>query len=344
MPSRSPHLRKLHALWRDTVLLLREFGAPLAVFSGAIVGLGLLYWWLAGLHGIAMQPTQAVYLVLSLTFLQSFGDWPAAYPLQAFWFLMPLVGFALLAQGLADFSTLLFNRRTRGREWAMAVASTYHDHVILVGLGRLGLRVVRHLHELGQEVVVIELAPRPEMLDEIRALEVPVIPGDARVEATLAAAGAARARSVVICTQDDALNLQVALKARHLKAGIDVVIRIFDDDFAQHLTRQSGFRAFSATAMAAPLFAAAAANVDITPPVVVDGEAMSLARFTLAAGHPLVARSVDAVEQAYDLSIVLISHGQERDFHPPGERVLKAGDHVAVLGAPPQLQRVVNGR
>lgn len=344
MPTRQrARFRQLRALWRDTALLFNEFRLPLLAFTAVVVGCGLLYRDLAAGTGLELGRVEAVYLVLSLAFLQGGGQFPQAWYLQLFFFAMPLLGLACLAQGLADFATLLFNRRARGKEWSMAVASTYGNHVILVGLGRLGYRVARHLHDLGQDVVVVERDPQDHHLDAIRHLDLPVIQGDGTREETLEAAGVRRARSILFCTQNDGLNLQMALKARHLHPTIDVVLRIFDDDFAKHLTRQAGFRAFSATAMAAPLFAAAAAQVDITPPVVVDGEAMSLARFAIASGSGLAGQSVERVERDYDLSVVLISRGQERDFHPAGDRLLRIGDQVAVLGAPAQLHRVVHG-
>ena len=57
-----------------------------------------------------------------------------------------------------------------------------------------------------------------------------------------------------------------------MKSDIDVVIRIFDDDFASALQRQFGFRALSATGMAAPIFASSAAKVDITAPINIEGQ------------------------------------------------------------------------
>ncbi|MBA3709243.1 MAG: TrkA C-terminal domain-containing protein, partial [Planctomycetes bacterium] len=54
-------------------------------------------------------------------------------------------------------------------------------------------------------------------------------------------------------------------------------------------------------------------------------------------------RSVGDVEQSCDVSVVLVSRGQERDFHPDSARVLAAGDHLAVLGKPSQMQRVAKG-
>ena len=77
---------------------------------------------------------------------------------------MPLIGIGILAQGLADFGIMLFNRRIRSKEWEMAISSTYHQHTILIGLGHLGFRVAEQLHAFRQKVVVIEIDPKDELI------------------------------------------------------------------------------------------------------------------------------------------------------------------------------------
>lgn len=326
--------------WRDTALLVDEFRLPLAAFAVLIASGGAAYMVLSDRAGEPVGLVQATYHVLSLTFLQATLPWPGRWYLEAFYFVMPLLGIATLAQGLADFGALLFNRRHRGKEWEMAIASTLSGHVIVVGLGHLGYRVITHLTALRRDAAVIELAPDDALSLAVKDLDVPVIPGDATREATLVAAGIREARAIVLCTQNDGLNLQVALKARALNPKIEVVVRIFDEDFADHLARHSGFKAFSASGMAAPMFAAAAAGIDVTTPLVVDGTPLSLARFRVDEGSPLAGRTVRALEDDADLNVVLISRGAERLAHPDGDTVLRAGDHLAVLGDPARLHRV----
>ncbi len=343
MPKRRSLHHRLEVAWRDTVLLCKEFRAPLLVCGAVMASGGAIYDLLSVVSGHPVGLVHATYHVLSLTFLQASLDWPDQWYLQGFYFVMPLIGIATLAQGLADFGSLLFNRRNRGKEWEMALASTLTNHVILVGLGHLGFRVVKHLDELDQDVAVIELQPEDDLMEKVKAMDIPVLQGDATREQILTAAGVQVARAIMLCTQNDSLNLQMALKARSLNPKIEVVIRIFDDDFAQHLAQHSGFKAFSAAGMAAPIFAAAAANIDVTSPLVVEGEALSLGRFAVGASSKLVGRSVADVERDCDVSVVLLIRGQDRDFHPDGARVLAAGDHLAVLGKPTQMQRVANG-
>jgi Trk K+ transport system NAD-binding subunit len=253
---------------------------------------------------------------------------------------MPLIGVAILAQGLADFGVLFFNRKSRSKEWEMAVASTFNQHIILVGLGHLGYRVVRQLHDMNLDVVVVENAPRDDLVANLRALDIPILQGDGTREAMLEAAGVRRARVLVLCTQNDNLNMQIAVKARSLNPNIQVVMRIFDDDCARALEKQFGFSALSATGMAAPVFAAAAAGMDITQPITVEGQALCLARMNLSPRSKLAGLAVTDIEQKYDVSVVLLRRDNHQDMHPSADRRLAANDVVAVLGGPEQITRL----
>jgi len=339
---RSLRWRKIRASWRDTLLLLREFAWPLFLFILALVGGGMFYFYLSKLAGQPIPTrTEAVYLMLSLTFLQPLGSFPTQWYLQLFFFLMPVIGISILAQGLAEFGVLFFNRHARSKEWEMAVASTFNNHIVLIGLGHLGFRVMKNLHELNQDVVVIELNPNADLVAAAKSLGVPVIQEDGIRPEALSVAGIESASAIVLCTQNDSMNLQIAFKARRLNPDIRVVARIFDDDFAWTLRQEFGFETMSATGIAGPSFAASAAGVDITRPITVEGETFSLARLEIAPRSKLVGLSVAKVEQKYDVSVVLLRHNHESDFHPAGDICLSANDFLGVLAGPAQVSQLV---
>jgi Trk K+ transport system NAD-binding subunit len=338
--SRSP-FRHWRAVWRDTLVLIRDFRMPLFLFALLIIGGGLLYYVLARQAGEPLHgPIEAIYFVLAMVFLQGGSNFPNAWYLQVFFFVIPILGIGILAQGLADFGTLFFNRKSRSKEWEMAVASTFSNHVILIGLGHLGFRVAQRLHELNQDVVVIELNPQDNLVASVQAMNIPVIQGDGTREEVLDSANARQARVIMLCTQNDNLNLQMAVKARSMNPKIQVIMRIFDDDFAAALQKQFGFSAISATGMAAPAFAATAAGLDISNPITVEGQPLSLARLNVSPKSKLVNVSVHAIEQTYDVSVVLLRHDGAQDFHPPAAKRLNANDVVAVLGGPEQISRL----
>jgi Trk K+ transport system NAD-binding subunit len=335
-------IRHWKAGWRDTIILLKEFQTPLLLFTVAVIGGGFAYAAIANLVGEPVQSvTEAIYIVLTAAFLQVVGDFPKSFGLQIFHFAMPVVGLIILAQGLADFGSLLFNRRARNKEWEMAVASTMHRHIVLVGLGHLGYRVAQRLSELGENVVVLELNPKTHTAAAAREMGVPVIQTDARYPGALEGANIQEARTIILASQDDAMNLQIALKARTFNPKIQVVIRIFDEDFAHSLQEQFGFIALSATEMAAPVFAAAAAGADVTNPISIEGQQLSLARLTIVPSSNFANKTVGYVEDNYHLNIILLRHDHQSEMHPTDTRPLHAGDTLAVLGGPEELSRLM---
>jgi Trk K+ transport system NAD-binding subunit len=342
MKRRPARYRQWQAGWRDTLILLTEFRSPLLIFATAVIGGGLVYAMIADLVGEPVRSlTEAIYIVLTAAFLQPVGDFPLHLGLQLFHFVMPVVGLVILAQGLADFGSLLFNRRARSKEWEMAVASTMNKHIVLIGLGHLGYRVVQRLHEMGENVVVVELNLGTHTTAAAREMGIPVIQADARHPGSLEAANVREARTIILASQDDAMNLQIALKARSLNPQIQVVIRIFDEDFAHSLQEQFGFIALSATEMAAPVFAAAAAGADVTNPISIEGQQLSLARLTIPGSSSLADKTVGYVEDNYHLNIILLRHDHQSEMHPTDTRPLHAGDTLAVLGGPEQLSRLM---
>ena len=336
------HIRQWKAGWRDTLILLKEFQSPLLIFGIAVVGGGFAYATIANLVGAPVHSfTEAIYIVLTAAFLQPVGEFPKQFSLQIFHFIMPLIGLIILAQGLADFGSLLFNRRSRSKEWEMAVASTMNNHIVLIGLGHLGFRVAQRLHEMGESVVVVEINLGSHTTMAAREMGIPVIQADARHPGALEGANIKEARTIILASQDDAMNLQIALKARSLNPKIQVVIRIFDEDFAHSLQAQFGFTALSATEMAAPVFAAAAAGADVTNPISIEGQQLSLARLCIAPSSILADKTVGYVEDNYHLNIILLRHNHQSEMHPTDKRPLHAGDTLAVLGGPEELSRLM---
>ena len=336
--------RMFRVVVRDTTLLMREFQTALVVFTVAVLGGGILYYVIATQVDEPVQNlSEAIYTVLTLAFLQPPGDFPQSPFLEAFFFIMPLIGIGILALGLADFGYLFFNRRARSKEWEMAIASTLENHHILVGLGHLGFHVVQHLKgALDQPMSVIELDPSADLVKTVQDMDIPIIHDDASRPAALEAAGIKKASSIILCIQDDALNLKIALKARSLNPKIRAIIRVFDDDFAEALTDQFGFIALSGTGLAAPAFASAATDSEITRPVSIEGESLSLARIQINKGCKLDGQTVGSLEDGYNASVILVRSDGKSNFHPVDAHPIRAKDIIAVLGRPDILHDLIH--
>ena len=131
-------------------------------------------------------------------------------------------------------------------------------HVIVVGLGRVGMRVVGQLHDLGVGVVGIDRDPEAAGVAFARRLGVQVVIGEIHREETLRAANLKTSIALVSVTSSDEVNLEAALHARALRADLRIVLRLYDDDLAERVQKMIGNTVSrSVSYLAAPAFAAA---------------------------------------------------------------------------------------
>lgn len=108
-------------------------------------------------------------------------------------------------------------------------------HVIVCGLGRLGLLVTEALLQRGERVLVIEQSEGSAALDQVRAQGADIYVGDARSLGVLSEAGTTRAKAVYSLIANDFVNLEVGLNARSLAPTLRVILRIFDQSMAKSL-------------------------------------------------------------------------------------------------------------
>ena len=128
----------------------------------------------------------------------------------------------------------------------------HSNHVIVVGIGSVGMQVVEELIERGESVTVIEDDINGRFMPAIYELRLPTIIGDAKLERTLRDAGLPDAKALISVTSDDLTNLEIGLNAKLLNPKARVVLRIYDYLLAQSLDERLDIHfAFSASAIAA---------------------------------------------------------------------------------------------
>lgn len=119
-------------------------------------------------------------------------------------------------------------------------ARRLRDHVVVCGLGSVGTAVARDLQDRGTPVVVIDPDADDELHRETNP-RCPVIVGDATRPVILHRAGIERARALVACTGNDALNLEIGLTAQSVAENtrrerqLRLVLRCFDADLARRI-------------------------------------------------------------------------------------------------------------
>jgi Trk K+ transport system NAD-binding subunit len=200
---------------------------------------------------------------------------------------------------------------------------------------------VLELGKFGREVVGIEPEADSHFAQKAKALGIPVIAGNARLEETLISAGVKRADAIIPCTDDELTNLDIALNARELNPDIKVVLRMFDPELAERVEKGFGIHtAFSTSALAAPIFAAAAMRVNVQYSFYAGETLLNLSELVVAERSPLIGQTVAEIEANLDLSVVCRQCGTTHSPHPePGVR-LAPGDRLLVLATLETIRRL----
>jgi voltage-gated potassium channel Kch len=233
---------------------------------------------------------RAVYL----TILDLFGlNDPAigeSTPRQVLQLLSALVGLALLPILVAGALEAL--GAFRGSAAPRRPPRGLSGHVVLLGLGKIGSRVLAQLRELDIPVVCVEEDPEARGIPLARGLRVPVVLGDVTQEGVLEAARIHRAHALLALTSSDTTNLEATLYARTERPDLRVALRLYDDDFATAVYRtlrtahpEALSRSRSVSSLAAPTFAVAMMGRQILGAIPVERKVLLFAAIDVA-GHP----------------------------------------------------------
>ncbi len=210
------------------------------------------------------------------------------------------------------------------------------DHIVVCGLGNLGMRVVEHLHRTGAQIVVVEIDGQSRFLDDARRLKAAVIIGDMQRDHTLQQAGIENAKALILASDNDLANLDAGLHARDKNPGIRVVMRMFDQSLASKI--RDGFAintAMSTSGLAAPAFAMAALDPAVTGSYAIGDVMMLIVEMKVAAGSPLDQSNTAEVYANENLSILCHESAAtgEQSWHPAQPIDLAAGDTITVTAA-----------
>jgi Trk K+ transport system NAD-binding subunit len=267
-----------------------------------------------------------------------------AYPKNSYiaylFIILPLLGVGVITHTIASLGSLLFQKRSQRKEWFILLASTYTDHVIVCGLGHVGYRTVQNLLRNNIECVVIE-AKETLFVEEIRALGVPVIISDARRREVLEQANLSKAKAIIVATNDDLANLEIAIDARTERPDIRVVMRMFDENLARKISKSFNIQCvFSTSAIAAPVFAAAVTEHNVINSFIFNNVQLNTVEFTIATNSQLLGWTLDQLRSRMELTVALYQSATEMDWNPNPNFVLEAGVKLLIITTSESLQEL----
>ncbi|MFG2573277.1 NAD-binding protein [Streptomyces sp. NPDC048481] len=317
-------------------LFSRRLRWSLAGLVGCVFALAVALWVVTGVH-----PLGALYLTLLDLFAINDPAVGATTGRQVLQLLSGLVGLLLLPVLLAAVLEALGTFRGAGA--LRRPPRGLGGHVVLLGLGKIGTRVLIRLRELNIPVVCVEAGPEARGLAVARRLRAPVVLGDVTQEGVLEAAKIHRAHALLAVTSSDTTNLEAALYARSLRPDLRVVLRLYDDDFATAVYRtlraahpQALTRSRSVSHLSAPSFAGAMMGRQILGAIPVERRVLLFAALEVAGYAQLEGRTAGEAFRAGYWRVLALDTGRERQGGPglvwdlPDEYVLRGSDRVVL--------------
>jgi Trk K+ transport system NAD-binding subunit len=316
----------------------RRLGAALAALvlmvaaSTAVLRLG---YELSGHH---IATLQALYFTIETITTVGYGDFTFSHEttwLLAFAVVLMVGGALFVAIFFALVTNAIVSRRLEESLGRRRITGM-RGHVLVIGLGTVGLEVVQRLARAGTDVVVVEMNEHNRHLGQVRALGVPVVIADATLPQVLRSVQLATASAVAVLTSDDLANLETGLAVRDQLgqrwATVPVVLRIFDPLFARSVQETFGFHYVRSTAaLAAPWFVGAALGLDVLSTFYAGDQPLLVARLTVTPGGGLHGLRMDdlggltrvlAIRRAADRTALERLPRRATQFQPADEAYL----------------------
>jgi Trk K+ transport system NAD-binding subunit len=316
----------------------KAFAASMTLLLSASVLLRFTY------QSPRMTFVDALYFSTETISTVGYGDFSFLH--QSTW--LRLFGIGLMFAGVASTAVLmafvadlLLSRRIAQNAGLRRVREL-QDHIVVVGLGSFGIRVVADLKAAGHDVVVIERSPDNRFLPSAAELDVPVIFGDSTLPATLDSARIDDAVAVAVLTQSDMVNIETGIVLRERLGarwkrsadtpGVPVVLRVYDRALGAAVSQRFGFENVRSTVeLATPWFIGTAMGLEVFGTFSVGQKSFMVGGVEVASGSELDGlRMIDMSTQTRVIAIA--SPGQPARLHPRRVTRLTAGDTAYLVG------------
>ncbi len=352
----APSVRPLARLRRRAASLVQTSSSrALAFVLAGLLGLLIvstvvlrLTYHQPGGHG-HLGLLSSIYFTVETVATVGFGDYSFAHQsngVVVFGILLIVVGVTLVSTAFAVFTNILVSRRIEqslGRRQVPGMA----DHVVVIGLGSVGISVVEGLVAEGRRVVVVERDGDNRYLARARALRVPVVVADATQRQTHKMVNLDQAYAVAVLTSADFTNIETGLAVRESLGDrweeVPVVLRVFDRQLGRMMERNFGFRYVRSTsALAAPWFVGAALGLDVLETFYVDRQPFLVGAVSVTPGGGLEGLAMQDLSARTRVIAISRAASAGQLEHPPrrGTR-FAGGDRAYLLGPYEELLSVL---
>ena len=286
----------------------------------------------------------AVYFTIETMTTTGYGDFSFVHQptwLRVFAALLMFSGVTTTALLVAFVADVLLSRRF---VFGSARPRVRHlrNHIVVVGLSALGIRVISDLTAAGYDVAVIEKNEENSFLSVVQKLDVPVIFGDATLGQTLRSARVDRARAVAVLTRDDMTNIETGIVLTEMlgtkvRPGLNwtdvpLILRVYDNTLGFAVAQRFGFENVRSTVeLAAPWFIGAAVGLQVLGTFSVGQRSFVVGGMQVARGSEL--DGLRMFELSTQTRVIAITRPNALvKLHPRRDARLHADDTVYLVG------------
>lgn len=184
----------------------------------------LFFWFFCGFlvyfFILKLEFTEA--LKACLFFKKTEGDFSSAYGMWSQGIIFGVIFTFMIQNIIAKYNP------ERG---CRMIAKEMQGHIIVIGYSHLGQRLVSHFMQ--EKIPYCLIEKNKEGIDELLRLGEPVVVDDAREKDALEDAGIARAKALIVASNNLETALLVTKRAREYNKNCSIITRCFQDEFAE---------------------------------------------------------------------------------------------------------------
>ena len=240
--------------------------------------------------------------------------------------------YALATEKLLSTKFLFSNRRPDVPE---------EEHIVIIGIKRVGSKVAKLLQEFHQPVVAVVLE---DDFDSNHLPDIPLFTGD--LNESLSKVNLSTAKSIIATSEDEMLNVEMGLKTQKINPKSSLIIRTFGQRLSENLAQMlPKSQIISAYAVAAEAFAGAAFGENILDLFRLHNQTVLVTEYQFSEVDSL--NGLMLSEIAYGYGVVPISYQnppRPPELMPKNYKKIESGIRLVVLATIDGLKRMERGR
>ena len=240
--------------------------------------------------------------------------------------------YALVTEKLLSTKFLFSNRRPEVPE---------EEHIVIIGIKRVGSKVAKLLQEFRQPVVAIVLE---DDFDPNHLPDIPLFSGD--LNESLSKVNLSTAKSIIATSEDEMLNVEMGLKTQKINPKSSLIIRTFGQRLSENLAQMlPKSQIISAYAVAAEAFAGAAFGENILDLFRLHNQTVLVTEYQFGEVDSL--NGLMLSEIAYGYGVVPISYQnppRPPELMPKNYKKIEPGIRLVVLATIDGLKRMEQGK